>query len=378
MSLSSMRKLGLLILCLLLIPLSQLGAQANSQKVGFDTIDGVKIEGTYYPSTKGNKAACVLILHDFDKMGGTSRTDEWDSLAANLQKKGYAVLSFDFRGFGQSTGVNPNFWKAPQNQIFKGAKSKQPPATITYKEFQFQPLYQRQLVNDIAAAKAWLDNENDAGTLNSRNLVVVGAGQGATLGLMWMDAEFKRHRGIQVFEQIGVPPVPGKLDDESAGNDLIAAVFLSISPSLGNQGMPIAKWCQEVGKAHKLPMAFIHGEEKSDRNYLDDINYLKAIYPDFKRGQQNKDKDLKFTGEKTISAKLTGSKLLQTNLDTSKFVIEEYLDPLTSSRTPAQWKKRDNKSSYFFWQLPGTRPILAWIKNEDVPQALPFSVVGLR
>ncbi len=378
MSLAYVRQLALLILGILMIPLTQATGQETSQKVGFDTIDGVKIEGTYYPSTKGNKAPCVLILHDFDKSGGSSRTDEWGSLATGLQKAGYAVLSFDFRGFGQSTLVSPAFWKMPQNQVFRGAKLKTPPGNIGFKEFP--PLYYRQLVNDVAAAKAWLDNENDAGSLNSRNVIVIGAGQGATVGLMWIASEFKRHRGIQVLEQF-TGPVPIRLDDESAGGDLTAAVWLSISPTLAGQPMQaqINTWCREIGKINKLPMAFIHGEEKADPTNLQAVSYLKAIYPDFKRGTPIKDKDLKYTGEKTIPTKLAGSKLLQANLDTSKFIIEEYLGPMTSDRTPNQWKKRDNKTSYFFWRLaPGTKPILAWIKGEEVPQAMPPYIVGLR
>ncbi len=114
MSLSSIRKLALLVVSLSLVPLSQVRAQNASEKVGFDTVDGVRIEGTYYPSPKAGKSTpCVLLLHDFDhKTGGNhSRTDEWNALAASLQKADYSVLSFDFRGFGQSTGISPQvFW----------------------------------------------------------------------------------------------------------------------------------------------------------------------------------------------------------------------------------------------------------------------------
>jgi hypothetical protein len=320
----------------------------------------------------------VLVLHDFDKSGGSSRTDEWDSLATRLQKEGYAVLSFDFRGFGQSTGVSPIFWKAQQNQLFRGAKMPKPPATISHKEFA--PVYYRQLVNDVAAAKAWLDNENDAGSLNSRNVIVIGAGQGATVGLMWMASEYKRHRGIQVQELLVGQPIPVRLDDEPAGSDLIAGIWLSLSPSLAGYQMPVSNWIKEIGKTNKLPMAFIHGEEKSDPANLQAVNYLKTIYPDFKRGTAIKDKDLKYTGEKSIAAKLTGSKLLQANLGTDTFIVEQYLTPLTTDRSPAQWKKRDNKTSYFFWRVapPPIKPVLAWIKGEEVPLALPAAVVGLR
>jgi len=94
---NSIRKLTLLIGCLILF--SPAWARGESESVGFNTFDGVKIEGTFYPSSKGTKAYTVLLLHDFDKNGGSSRTNEWDALATSLQKAEYAVLSFDFRGF---------------------------------------------------------------------------------------------------------------------------------------------------------------------------------------------------------------------------------------------------------------------------------------
>jgi len=382
MTLSSMSKLAL-ILCLLLVPLSQARAQGEPQKIGFDTSDGVKIGGTFYPSNKGNKAPCVLILHDFDAKGGSSQTNEWISLATTLQKEGYSVLTFDFRGYEKSKEVNPMvFWKVPHNQGFRGAKSPKPPEKIDHKDFALQPLYYRQLVNDVAAAKAYLDNENDSGTLNSRNLIVIGAGQGATVGLMWMAAEFKRHRGVTVVEPssgLVAVPTPTRLEDETAGADLVAGIWLSFSPTLGGKAVPpIRTWLQEVGRTNKLPMAFINGNEKHDPANNLSIGYLRAIYPQYERGKPIKDKNLQFTAELTIKANLTASKLLQEGSETDTNIVK-YLANLNSARTAAQWKKRNNKDNYFFWKSPlGGPPLLAWIKGEEVPQSLPFGVIGLQ
>ena len=80
---------------------------AHAQRaVTFDTADGVTIKGTYWVSPKGRKAPAVLLIHNIDKdNGGHSHEDGWDSLGNALNKKGYAVFSFDFRGFGQSTAL---------------------------------------------------------------------------------------------------------------------------------------------------------------------------------------------------------------------------------------------------------------------------------
>src|SRR5262249_21373057 len=70
------------------------------EKAKFFTADHVELMGRFYPSFKGKKAPSVICLH---KIGSDSSKDGWDKLAESLQKKGYAVLVFDFRGHGDST-----------------------------------------------------------------------------------------------------------------------------------------------------------------------------------------------------------------------------------------------------------------------------------
>ena len=74
--------------------------------------DGGNLATTFYPplqtgSPAGAKAPGVLLL----PMMGQSRAD-WDSFARALQQRGFAVLSVDLRGQGESSG--PEDWaKAP-------------------------------------------------------------------------------------------------------------------------------------------------------------------------------------------------------------------------------------------------------------------------
>lgn len=89
-------------------------------KVTFDTVDGVTLQGTFWPSPKGKDEPTVLLLH---KIGSDSHKDGWDDLAAKLQDKGYSVLSFDFRGHGNSTSIDPmKFWNRmyPEPQLHSG------------------------------------------------------------------------------------------------------------------------------------------------------------------------------------------------------------------------------------------------------------------
>jgi pimeloyl-ACP methyl ester carboxylesterase len=83
---------------------------AGANAVRLTTADGVALAGLYYaPSAQA--APGVLLLH---QRGG--RKENWTSLAQLLQKSGYAVMTVDFRGHGQSKGV-VNWFGADQDVI---------------------------------------------------------------------------------------------------------------------------------------------------------------------------------------------------------------------------------------------------------------------
>ena len=108
----------------------------ESKRVHFTAYDEVELSGTFYRSMpasgKRDKDAVVLLLHDFrHAKGGGSKEDGWNQLAGQLQKEGYAVLSFDFRGFGNSKAVSPKFWLLPHNQRMHPRRGPQsPPRSI--------------------------------------------------------------------------------------------------------------------------------------------------------------------------------------------------------------------------------------------------------
>jgi hypothetical protein len=112
----------------------------------------------------------------------------------------------------------------------------------------FQPGYQAQPVQDVVAARLWLDRKHDDEELNSGNLVVIGAGQGASIGALWMASEFHRCVGI----------LKGKPSLTPEGRDLAAAVWLGSNFDLG-KGAPAAEHL--LLKARDVPMAFVHSEE---------------------------------------------------------------------------------------------------------------------
>jgi pimeloyl-ACP methyl ester carboxylesterase len=313
------------------------------KRVKFQTVDSVEIQGTFYPAGGGKrKDTCVILLHAFHpQKGGTSHDGSWDSFAVQLQKGGYDVLSFDFRGFGSSTSVGPEFWdgmKFPLNQRVQGARKK--PESISFKDFP--PSYYPNLANDVAAARAYL---NERGDVNTSNLVLVGAGEGATLGLLWMASECRLQRDTASDGPIRVAIM---LDPDPEGRDLACGVWLNISPTLagGNIRVPVDSLARDVARRGKVRMAFLSSKNDTAsaplaRRYVEQINYGLA-----------KDRRLATTYEVARAGQLTGSKLLGDNLDAGAWIVDECLPSVLDKRGSRDRRKHDMEKFAYFWVFP--------------------------
>jgi pimeloyl-ACP methyl ester carboxylesterase len=348
-------------------------------RVRLPTYDEMELAGTFYPSQpaagKKDKDAVVMLLHDFGhRAGGGSHKDGWDKLAAALQKDGYSVLSFDFRGFGESTSVSPNFWKYPKNKILKGAGKANPPESISQKDFP--NLYYTVLINDVAAARSFLDRKNDAREVNTSNLIVIGAGQGATLGALWMAAECRRQKD-KLSDQ---PAIGFRLPafDDPEGKDLAAAILLNISPTL--EGRPVSRAVQsalvDVARESKVPTVFVYGKNDQTASNLS-LDYLKVITTT----RDGRKLELKNTGEKSIpGTELSGGKLLG-DRRTIAFILK-HLETVMEDRGSKEWKKRNEEKYNYVWSLPwptasSVRRIIAKTSGEKVPRSIPADVSKL-
>src|SRR5262245_8051052 len=110
---------GLVLGVAAMLPIAHGQGGGQMQKVRFSTIDGVELVGTFYAGAKKGPPT-VLLLH---AIGEDSKKKGMVALAEELQKRGFAVLSFDFRGHGASTDLSDanEFWKYKINQtLFKG------------------------------------------------------------------------------------------------------------------------------------------------------------------------------------------------------------------------------------------------------------------
>lgn len=304
-------------------------AQAPREDISFDTFDKVTIKGNFYPGGKGVNSPTVLILHKY----GSDRTKgDWDALAKRLQAKNYSVLTFDFRGHGASVNVdNQFFWANPNNKAHISKSNDPNKKVISYKDFKSS--YFPYLINDIAAARLYLDKRNDARECNTANLIVIGAEEGASLGLVWMMTEHLRP---------SIAPNLLGTGNRMANEDLSGAIWLSIvhAPRIAN-GTVTMPYSPMVGQLAanmraRVPMWFACGDK--DTTGCKDAQYF---YRDVLKADTAKDK-LPDTYYKPITGtQLRGVSLLgQTTLDTEN-LIEKYLEKLVQRRANAAWENRD-------------------------------------
>lgn len=148
---------AVLVLTIVLAVTGHVSAQA-SRVVRLTTADDVGISAAFYPP-QTNPAPAVLLLHSL----GKSR-DEWASLAPLLQRVGFAVLTIDFRGHGESTRRVTA--QGPQSVDFNSFTSRDYPA----------------LLLDVNVAFDWLADQPG---VDARRIGIVGSSLGANLAVRY-------------------------------------------------------------------------------------------------------------------------------------------------------------------------------------------------
>ena len=330
----------------------QAQGKPNYEKARITTVDGVDLAGHFYPAKVKNPPT-VLLLH---ALGEDSKKKNWVSLAEQLQAEGFAVMAFDFRGHGNSTTISdPNlFWSQQANA--NAVKAKVKGDTLDFKNIL--PTSYTLFCNDIAAVRGWLDRKNDSGACNVSNLILIGAETGATLGAIWLNSE---HRRAKLSMNMFMAPKP---DDRREGKDVIAAVWLTITPKLGKVGIPVGKVLEGPARVVGTPMAFMHGSEDTSGK-----DFARKLANDIKFG---KDKDkFPYTNAAPVKGtKLQGQGLLLKDLGTDVAIIE-YLKGVYDDRNQ-EWFERDYRKTDYAWITGPQNWIPAKLKGKGDPNNLVF------
>ena len=157
----------------------------SGERVVFTSEDGVLLVGSYYKPRIGTSISTpsVILLH----MLGMDRST-WDKFAQKLTQNGYAVLSVDLRGHGESI--------------------KQANHTISYQSFM--PKNFKNMTLDVKAAKKYLIEGRKA---NPNQISIIGASIGANLALNYAASDHSiksvillspglNYRGISTLDAI--------------------------------------------------------------------------------------------------------------------------------------------------------------------------------
>jgi hypothetical protein len=303
------------------------------ETVKITTVDGVDLHGLFFPSPKKD-APTVILLHP---LGETGMTKSYTGLAESLQAN-YSVMCFDFRGHGKSKDIDPLlFRKYRGNERVKGGPMK---ATVEYGDFpkDYYPI----LCNDIAAVKAYLDRKNDVGACNTSSTILIGAETGATLGAIWLNSQWSLYKLVPNANPLLAPSIANNPE----GKDVIACVWLTISPKLGTLDISVSKALQTPVKSNGTASVFIYGDADVSGKSL-----AHAVVDKLKDGKNPKHEYVRAYGVKG-NTKLKGMKLLSTDLSTKDDIID-YLKVVVDKKG-AESVKRDFRNTEFVWQnYPG-------------------------
>jgi pimeloyl-ACP methyl ester carboxylesterase len=225
----------------------------DKQRFEATTADGVKLVGDFYPPPpakgKATNAPCVILLHEVGLQTSKASRRDFGRFPERLQEEGYAVLAFDFRGYGDSKEIDPNiYWRVHQyRRPTVGGGALRLPSKIEAREFRTGYEF-GQLGNDLIAAKVWLNSKNNASECNSNNVCLIGAEQGAVLGLLWTLTEYK-------------DPNRFKGANKSEGDDISSAVWLSMSNRLGSDLVDRQLQAAMLALRERMPTLVLYGRD---------------------------------------------------------------------------------------------------------------------
>ncbi|HTU22234.1 MAG TPA: hypothetical protein VMG10_29615 [Gemmataceae bacterium] len=330
-------------------------SRKQQENVHFHTVDHMELAGTLYHGWKGKKGMTVLMLHDLGRSRGTPG---WRRLAEALQAEGHTVLTFDFRGHGDSTKVSKKFWAYSVNKHLPYGSDQKRRNQLTADHLPTN--YRPWLIEDIAAARTYLDVRHDEpdGPVNTFNLVVIGAGQASALGSLWLATERFRFNAADVGDKIMLLR-PEKLS-------IRQAVWLGMADPLKLNPFGIHSWLRDAHAKPVVPITFIFGEDDPDS-----VNLLAEPIR-------------KKWGKELVipNVRLSGQELLDEDTSTA-WRIQRYLVTTLQELPPEGWLPRHIKKLHSYWALPvsGSSEMRLFITakhpGQEMLSAVPMRQLGI-
>ncbi len=223
------------------------------EDVALTTKDGVQLKITYYPSSAGQQAVPVVMLHDFNETravfeplarqlaspGGGFGEAAPEGAAVNRSR---AVVTVDLRGHGDSkTAFGPG-----------GEAVKVDAQRLDVVDFQ------NMVLQDMEAVRSFLVDRNDAGQLNLNKLCLVGSGMGANVAVLWAAKDW------------ATPPLPVR----KQGQDVKALVL--VSPRWNFRGLALVEALKFPPIQQQLAVLLVYGAD--DRKVADEGKNIDKIF----------------------------------------------------------------------------------------------------
>ena len=344
-------------------------AQVKPTEEAFTTADGVRLKGLFHKSPNGGKQgdAVVVLLYPPGPEKSMLKGD-WDGLITRLNDAGFHVFRFDWRGHGQSTdivdplgdGTNPynGFWVntvtgAFNRQYVKGGTNLKKAGNDIRVKGGISNLgaYFPVFVNDLAAARLHLDQKNDQGEVNTSSIYLIGAGDTATLGMMWLASEWQRPAVAPTLGgglQYKVTPMRGIIVDPPAGPDVAGAIWLSAARPSGVQEYTVQGWAKSALKLRdNNKMLFLYGADDKTAQSASEAFFNKVLVAGGSKGLGLSPVDQTFLLPIT-KTKLNGINLLGQKIDPQpEAKILEYLTARQKDRVSMVRKQRNFVSPYY-------------------------------
>jgi pimeloyl-ACP methyl ester carboxylesterase len=327
----------------------------------FTTADGVRLKGLFHKAA--NPAAgnpVVILLYQPGAGNSLDKPGDWAGLTKTLNDKGFSVFRFDWRGHGKSKDIVDTdlFWNNPvtggwSRRYIAGANKKPVKNDLDVKT-DFKDSHSRYFpcyVQDLAAVRYHLDGKNDQGDVNTSSIYLIGAGDTATLGMLWMAAEWVRpaiHPLLGAGQSYKITPTPGIVVDPEAGRDIAGAIWLSASRPTMITERVVTDWSKNTLKLRdNNPMVFIYGGTDTKGK-----NEAKFFYDQVLVSQGNKTLGVKALEQTFLSeikgAKLNGVALLgnDAQLHTESTILK-YLEARQKDRASVVRRERKYPGPYF-------------------------------
>jgi len=191
------------------------GAASAATSMSLEVKGGVTLDATYYAATEPGPGLLFLNMCD-----PARDQTAWKNVATALADKGYHILTFDYRGFGQSGGERPTNLRSVDEAM---------------------PYWRKHWMSDVQKAYDTLIAQEGVGTTN---MGIAGASCGVFMGLEFAIA----HQNIRSLVFLGGPTEKSQLEHLADMNE-VPILLISGDERGPNEIRGTLEWSDEIFSA---------------------------------------------------------------------------------------------------------------------------------